>query len=356
MAISMPPPMACPLMAAMTGLGNRSIFRITLLPNRMNCSMSPPENAEPRSAPPQKILSPAPVRITARTDSSLCTELSAALTSVISASLMAFAGGRLSVMSANVSSRASVIVSNPIACDSFEEDVRDRLSGVGEAVAALAQDPGRRDLVHGTEQHLGRDLDRQIPPKDATRHALVQDGADQLEVRGDLVRRCAPEKLLPLPQLDLHDLGHVGARFQHLEVQPHEPADLRLGIVLARDLRSQSLHEGRHLLAEERDQDLVLGLEIEIDGAAGDAGLPCDVGHARVVEAVAREDAHGGVDDLLRLVGIAHALTEPRFILRSVLKRCQRVLQSAHAHQVPDRRHAGALARRSGGARVSLEA
>jgi hypothetical protein len=99
-ATSIPPPMACPLMAAMMGLGKRSIFRITLLPKRMNCSTSPPEKAEPRSAPPQKILSPAPVMITDRTESSVCTELSAALSSVMSGSLIAFAGGRLSVMSA----------------------------------------------------------------------------------------------------------------------------------------------------------------------------------------------------------------------------------------------------------------
>ena len=35
MAISQPPPMAWPLMAAITGLGKRSILRMTLLPKRM---------------------------------------------------------------------------------------------------------------------------------------------------------------------------------------------------------------------------------------------------------------------------------------------------------------------------------
>src|SRR5512134_1796427 len=38
MAISQPPPMAWPLMAATIGLGKRSILRITLLPNRTNAA------------------------------------------------------------------------------------------------------------------------------------------------------------------------------------------------------------------------------------------------------------------------------------------------------------------------------
>ena len=106
MAISQPPPIAWPLMAAMIGLGKRSILRITLLPKRMNVSTSPPANADPRSAPPQKIRSPLPVMITTRTPSSDCTELSAAFSSRISVSLMALAGGRFSVMTTNDSSRS----------------------------------------------------------------------------------------------------------------------------------------------------------------------------------------------------------------------------------------------------------
>src|SRR2546425_7939759 len=131
-AISQPPPRAWPLMAAITGFGKRSIFRITLLPKRMKVSTLPPENAEPRSAPAQKILSPAPVMITDRTASSSSTEASAALSSVTSSALIAFAGGRFRVTTTNLSSRAHCKVSNAIGRDSFEEDRPDRLGCVGE--------------------------------------------------------------------------------------------------------------------------------------------------------------------------------------------------------------------------------
>src|SRR5215813_13596168 len=180
-AISHPPPSAWPLIAAMTGFGKRSIFRITLLANRMNVSTSVPENAEPRSAPAQKIRSPAPVMITERTASSLSTEFSAALRSRTSSTLIALAGGRLSVMTAKLSSRAKSRVSNAMGADSLEKDGRDGLGRLGELVRALAQHPRGRQLVHRAEEHLGRDLQRQSTadlPGGRTRLEHVVDDAE----------------------------------------------------------------------------------------------------------------------------------------------------------------------------------
>src|SRR3990167_7316380 len=194
-AISQPPPSAWPLIAAMTGLGKRSIFRMTLLPKRMKVSTLPPENAEPRSAPAQKILSPAPVMMTERTLASSSTEVSAAFSSVTS--------GRLSVMTAKVSSRAKCSVSYAIGADSFEEDGRDRFGRGGEPVAALAQHPGGRQLVHGAEEHLGGNLHGQVAPDPPGRDAVLEHAPDHVEVGGDLVGGSAAEELVALTELDL---------------------------------------------------------------------------------------------------------------------------------------------------------
>jgi hypothetical protein len=110
MAISQPPPRACPFMAAMTGLGKRSMRRTTLLPKRRKAAMSPVK-AEPRSAPAQKIRSPAPVMMTERTAASAWTSDSAAFSSRIRGSLIAFMGGRFRVITAKLSSRAKMMVS-----------------------------------------------------------------------------------------------------------------------------------------------------------------------------------------------------------------------------------------------------
>src|SRR5688572_18389623 len=176
MEISQPPPSAWPLIAAMTGLGKRSIRRRTPVPKRMNVSTLPPEKAEPRSAPAQKILSPLPVMMSARTSGSLSTEDSAAFSSFMSVSLMALAGGRFSVMTRNDSSRVTISVSYAIAADSLDEDRRHRFGGVDEPVGALAEHPRGRHLVHGPEQDLRRHLDGQVIAQQAGGDAFIEGG------------------------------------------------------------------------------------------------------------------------------------------------------------------------------------
>ena len=64
----------------------------------------------------------------------------------------------------------------------------------------------------------------------------------------------------------------------------------------------------RPALGEELVEDLVLGVEVVVDEAVGDAGLVGDVGDAGRVEALAGEDADRGVEDLAALVDRAAAL------------------------------------------------
>src|SRR5690606_9478270 len=59
---------------------------------------------------------------------------------------------------------------------------------------------------------------------------------------------------------------------------------------------------------EERDEQLLLRLEVEIDRAVRHAGGLGDLAHARRVEAVPREDLHRRVQDAVALVSGAPAL------------------------------------------------
>ena len=52
-----------------------------------------------------------------------------------------------------------------------------------------------------------------------------------------------------------------------------------------------------HAALEDRDQQVVLALEIEVDGAGGDAGRAGDVGDLGVEEAALGEDVDGGAED-----------------------------------------------------------
>ena len=57
-----------------------------------------------------------------------------------------------------------------------------------------------------------------------------------------------------------------------------------------------------HRPLEERDEQVVLAAEVEIDGAGGHAGGAGDVGHLRLEEAVAGEHLGRGLEDGVALV------------------------------------------------------
>src|SRR5262245_65608847 len=145
----------------------------TPLPKRMKTSTCPPDKAEPRSAPAQKMRSPLPVMTTARTPSSRSTDASASFSSRIRASLIALAGGRFSVITTKLSSREKSRVSNAILGHSLQEDCGHRLGRIAQPIGALAQHPGGGHLVHRAEEHLGRHLHRKVPAELAGRAALL---------------------------------------------------------------------------------------------------------------------------------------------------------------------------------------
>ena len=58
-----------------------------------------------------------------------------------------------------------------------------------------------------------------------------------------------------------------------------------------------------HRALEQRDQQVVLAAEVEVDRAGRHAGGAGDVGHLRLEEAVAGEDLRRGFEDRVALVG-----------------------------------------------------
>ena len=77
----------------------------------------------------------------------------------------------------------------------------------------------------------------------------------------------------------------------------------------------------RPALEEEFVEDLVLGVEVVVDEAVGDARLVGDVGDAGRVEALAGEDGDRGVEDLPAFVDGAGALRTERSISRRAARR-----------------------------------
>ncbi len=84
-----------------------------------------------------------------------------------------------------------------------------------------------------------------------------------------------------------------------------QPRDLAQPIVRAAESRDAlpSLRDGLlHRALEDRDEEVVLAAEIQIDGSGGDARGAGDVGDLGVEESVCREGVDGGAQECVALV------------------------------------------------------
>jgi len=78
-------------------------------------------------------------------------------------------------------------------------------------------------------------------------------------------------------------------------VTPDQVAQLFHGVDPPAQLLLEAGENLLGLIGEELDEDVVLVLEIEIDSAVGDPGLPGDLRYRRLVEAPLGEDLDGGL-------------------------------------------------------------
>jgi len=111
-------------------------------------------------------------------------------------------------------------------------------------------------------------------------------------------------ELRALSQLDDQHRGEVGVALDQRQVELDEAGEpVGRGPLLGK-LGAGLGEKLGHLLVEEPQEQVVLALEVEIDGAVGDARAPGDLGHRRAVEAAPGKDLDGGVEDARALVAL----------------------------------------------------
>ncbi len=115
-------------------------------------------------------------------------------------------------------------------------------------------------------------------------------------------RRELLHELGRLPELDLEDDGEVAVAAQTLEVQTGD-APKAIERIRGRGERGACLGDRiAHHPLEDRDEQIVLAMEVEIYGTGGDARHACHVGDLRAEEAALGEHADGRAEDEIALV------------------------------------------------------
>ncbi len=125
---------------------------------------------------------------------------------------------------------------------------------------------------------------------------------EHLEVLGEERRRVLFEQRGRLPQTDGDDLREVALRLEEPELELYDAPDLFFyGPVRGRG-PLEDLEQLPDAILEDADQDRVLVLEVQVDGAVGDIGGVRDLADARRVEAVLGEDLRRRLEDALALL------------------------------------------------------
>ena len=105
-----------------------------------------------------------------------------------------------------------------------------------------------------------------------------------------------------MSQLDDQHRGEIGVALDQRQVELDEAGEPVGRGALLGQLGAGLGQELGHLLVEEPQEQVVLALEVEIDGAVGDARALGDLGHRRAVEAALGKDLDGRIEDARALV------------------------------------------------------
>jgi hypothetical protein len=108
-----------------------------------------------------------------------------------------------------------------------------------------------------------------------------------------------------LADFGLHDDGQVTVRSKSFKVQAGEHFELGTGGFHGVNFALRPVEEAVERGVDGFTQDVVFVLEIEIDGAVGDAGSGGNLGDARIEESMLGDDLDGSVEDALVLVPAA---------------------------------------------------
>ena len=133
----------------------------------------------------------------------------------------------------------------------------------------------------------------------------------------ELRRRELLHEARRLPEDDGDDLGEIALSFEEPELHVDDGAQARRARSAASGAVAHEREELAHAILEERDEQLLLRLEVEVDRSVGDAGGLGDLAHAGGVEAVPREDLHGGLEDAIALVARAALLRRVAILARA---------------------------------------
>src|SRR5262249_31094275 len=162
-----------------------------------------------------------------------------------------------------------------------EEERVDEALARGRGLRLAGEQPLGEDLVRRAEEDAHCEARIEVLPELAALHPLADDGLEEPEVLDELRAREALDEPGAPPQLDLEDRRQVSVGGEVRDVDVEDVAEARARGRLRLEETASDREELLHLLVEDDPEEVLLVLEIEVDGALGDAGGRGDLRDAR---------------------------------------------------------------------------
>jgi hypothetical protein len=130
----------------------------------------------------------------------------------------------------------------------------------------------------------------------------MDDGGNNVNIFNEFGVAVLFHEFIALPELHLQDLGQIFFLFQEEEVMAGEDVQFFAGVVFLFKQEFDLQDDLADFIFEQRDQDVVLVVEIEVDGAVRDLGLLGDIGDAGIEKAFFGKDLDRRLGDFAMFV------------------------------------------------------
>jgi len=188
--------------------------------------------------------------------------------------------------------------------DASKKQLHKRVGQRLQRVVPSSQHPGGHDFIQSPKDEALDETERDVPAEGPFLLTVFDDFADQVQVALELQLVVFPHKPAALAQFHLEHRGQIRIGLKLRQMHANQFGETLPGIAMFLGPVAEFGDDQLHLVFKKTNQEIILVLEVEIDGAISDVGQARDFRHLGIEEALLGKDLYGRVQNALTFVGI----------------------------------------------------
>jgi hypothetical protein len=187
-------------------------------------------------------------------------------------------------------------------CDAIGEHTDERPVVAKQVAGMVSQQPARDQFVDSSEDQVGCKTGTDVSSECAQLLALRDDVSHPIQILAEFTTGEKAHKSSRMTSFDLQYMGQRMIASNGFKVEANHQAQLLDRVIRARNLLVETNDEAAEDVVENRHQEMLFALEVEIQRAVGDLGLGSDIGHPGGEIPLGGKDLDGGAEDPVSLL------------------------------------------------------